>query len=212
MDEDGKKFGNEEFLSRWSRLKQQARDEPPAEPQPASPADPKAPPPELPPVDGLTIDSDFRGFLHPKVDENLRRTALKKLFSNPKFNVMDGLDIYIDDYSKPNPLPAAMLAQLRQAQKILEWATETQEETEAKRAEASTDSVPAPESRADQAASPAIAADPPRHDAVEELVQVGHRLQHRPLLMPRRPPKECHHDIVYSRCWTHPLQPIGKNG
>ena len=36
MDEDGKKFGNEEFLSRWSRLKQQARDEPPAEPQPAS--------------------------------------------------------------------------------------------------------------------------------------------------------------------------------
>ena len=165
MDEDGKKFGNEEFLSRWSRLKQQARDEPPAEPQPASPADPKAPPPELPPVDGLTIDSDFRGFLHPKVDENLRRTALKKLFSNPKFNVMDGLDIYIDDYSKPNPLPAAMLAQLRQAQKILEWATETQEETEAKRAAATAD--PPPVSLPDQAASPTADVGPPPAVAVD---------------------------------------------
>ena len=150
---------NEKFLSRWSRLRRETREQPPADPQPAVPAaDPKAPPPELPPLDTLNLDSDYRGFFHPKVDENLRRAALRKLFSDPHFNVMDGVDVYIDDYSKPDPLPAAMLAQLRQAQKILEWARETKEETEAKRAEAAAGLVPA--SPADQAASAAVAVEP----------------------------------------------------
>ena len=45
---------------------------------------------------------------------------------------MDGLDVYIDDYSQPNPLPATMLAGLRQAQNILAWAKETKEETAAR--------------------------------------------------------------------------------
>lgn len=123
---------NEKFLSRWSRLKQQAR-ETPASPASATP-DPKATeaPPELPPVEELGMDSDYRGFFHPKVNEDLRRTALKKLFSDPHFNVMDGLDTYIDDYSKPDPLPAAMLAQLKQAQKIIEWANEKSERGEKK--------------------------------------------------------------------------------
>jgi hypothetical protein len=115
----------EEFLSRWSRLKREAKEQPAAAtsaPQPVQKVD--TPPPELPPVEKLTLESDFRGFFHPKVDENLRRAALKKLFSDPHFNVMDGLDVYIDDYSKSNPLPAAMLAQLKQAQKILDWARE----------------------------------------------------------------------------------------
>ena len=62
----------------------------------------------------------------------LRRAALQKLFSDPHFNVMDGLDTYIDDYSQPNPLPPAMLAGLRQAQNILAWAKETKEETAAR--------------------------------------------------------------------------------
>lgn len=117
----------EGFLKRWSRLKQEVKEPPPAKPAAAPALDPEAPPPELPPVEKLTMDSDFRGFFHPKVDENLRRAALKKLFSDPHFNVMDGLDVYIDDYSKPNPLPASMLAQLRQAQKILEWAADKKE-------------------------------------------------------------------------------------
>jgi hypothetical protein len=120
----------EEFLSRWSRLKQQAR-EAPAAPVPVAP-DAKAgeAPPELPPVEELGMDSDFRGFFHPKVSEDLRRTALKKLFSDPHFNVMDGLDTYIDDYSKSDPLPAAMLAQLKQAQKIIEWANDKGEKND----------------------------------------------------------------------------------
>jgi hypothetical protein len=129
MGNDDKKSAEQPFLSRWSQRKQQAREEPPAT-QPA--VDAAAPVPVLPPVDTLTMESDFSGFLHPKVDADLRRAALKKLFSDPHFNVMDGLDTYIDDYSQPNPLPAGMLAGLRQAQNILAWAQETREETAAR--------------------------------------------------------------------------------
>jgi hypothetical protein len=113
---------NAPFLSRWSRLKQEARDHPVEKPRGKPEAtDPKAPP-ELPPLDQLTIDSDYRAFFHPKVGEDVRRAALKKLFSDPSFNVMDGLDVYIDDYSKSDPIPPEMLAGLRQARKIIAWA------------------------------------------------------------------------------------------
>ena len=124
--------GREGFLRRWSRVKTEAREaisEPPA-PAPAAAPEPKAAdtaPPELPPIEKLTLESDFRGFFHPKVDEDLRRRALKKLFSDPHFNVMDGLDVYIDDYSKTEPIPPAMLASLKQAQRIFEWAAEDKE-------------------------------------------------------------------------------------
>jgi uncharacterized protein DUF3306 len=115
--------GTEPFLSRWSRRKEEALRSPP-EPAPESTADPEGPAPELPPLDTLTPESDYRVFFHPKVNEDVRRAALKKLFSDPRFNVMDGLDVYIDDYSKSEPIPAAMLAGLRQAQNILQWAKE----------------------------------------------------------------------------------------
>jgi hypothetical protein len=124
----------EAFLERWSRKKQEAKDQPP-EKVPEQAVDPKGAPPELPPVDKLTIDSDFRAFFHPKVGEDVRRAALKKLFSDPRFNVMDGLDVYIDDYSKTEPIPPAMLAGLRQAQNILQWAREDTEERERKEKE-----------------------------------------------------------------------------
>jgi hypothetical protein len=78
---------------------------------------PVAAPPEaavLPPVDSLTPQSDFTAFMRPEVDESLKRAALKKLFADPHFNVMDGLDTYIDDYSKPDPIPPDMLARLMQ--------------------------------------------------------------------------------------------------
>ena len=45
--------------------------------------------------------------------------ALKKLFaSEPHFNVMDGLDTYIDDYNKFEPIPKAMLRQLVNARAL----------------------------------------------------------------------------------------------
>ncbi len=116
----------EPFLSRWARRKEEARVQP-QEPVREKAGAAESPAPALPPIDQLTPESDFRAFLHPKVDENVRRAALKKLFSDPHFNVMDGLDTYIDDYSKTEPIPAAMMAGLRQAQNILQWAKEDEE-------------------------------------------------------------------------------------
>src|SRR4030065_613029 len=112
----------EQFLARWSRLKQEAQDYPPQEKAPEKAVDPKAPAPEWPPRDKLPPASGYRAFFHPKVDEDMRRAALKKLFSDPRFNVMDGLDVYIDDYSKTEPIPPAMLAGPRRAQETMEVA------------------------------------------------------------------------------------------
>ena len=72
------------------------------------------PPEPLPPVESLTFESDFTGFMKPDVDPALRREALKTLLKDPRFNVMDGLDVYIDDYSKPDPLPEGWLEKLNQ--------------------------------------------------------------------------------------------------
>lgn len=130
-DEKPQVESREPFVSRWSRLKEEAR-QAPAVPAPARPHDP-GPAPELPSLDQLTPDSDFRPFFHPKVGEDVRRAALKKLFSDPHFNVMDGLDVYIDDYSKTEPIPEAMMKGLRQAQMILASAKEDTEERERQR-------------------------------------------------------------------------------
>src|SRR6185295_2897481 len=67
----------EAFLARWSRLKQEKPPEQKAE----------KPAPVLPSVDKLTPESDFQDFMHPKVEDALRRLALKKLFSDPHFNI-----------------------------------------------------------------------------------------------------------------------------
>ncbi len=123
---------NESFLARWSRRKRAAKQDTAQEEQGASavpaaplPATPPAPVPELPAVEALDgLRSDYRGFLDPKVDESLRRTALKKLFGDPHFNTMDGLDTYIDDYSRPDPIPEAMLRELRQANALSLFADE----------------------------------------------------------------------------------------
>ena len=125
-------------LSRWSARKHAAaRGEPPAPVQreeppmrPASEAPPQppvaAPPatadaaPILPPIESLTPQSDFVPFMQPDVDPTLKRAALKKLFSDPHFNVMDGLDVYIDDYSKPDPIAPEIVKRLAQARYLFD--------------------------------------------------------------------------------------------
>ena len=72
--------------------------------------------PTLDDVQALTPASDFQPFMQRGVGAEIRNAAMKKLFADPHFNVMDGLDIYIDDYSQPDPLPAAMLRQMTSAQ------------------------------------------------------------------------------------------------
>lgn len=118
----------EDFLSRWSKRKSEARAAPavpapaavPADGQPVAPLAPeaKAAPEPLPPVDSLTPESDFTGFMKPDVDDGVRRQALRTLFRDPQFNVMDGLDVYIDDYSKPDPLPESWLSQLKMVERL----------------------------------------------------------------------------------------------
>ncbi len=72
----------------------------------------------LPPIDSLTQGSDFTPFMQPGVPPELRSAALRKLFADPRFNVMDGLDVYIDDYSKPDPIAPDIVKTLRHARFI----------------------------------------------------------------------------------------------
>ena len=127
MDEE------EAFLSRWSRRKLEAKQDTPAalpaaEPEAAAPAAPVAAAPQAPAAEAQAGQGpEYREFFDPRVDEKLRRRALKKLFSEPQFNVMDGLDTYIDDYSKPDPIPDAMLRQLNQAKSLFLFDEEKQD-------------------------------------------------------------------------------------
>jgi len=76
----------------------------------------KQPPPTLDDVAALTPDSDFSAFVGRDVAPAIKNAAMKKLFADPHFNVMDGLDIYIDDYSIPSPLSAQDLKKMVAAQ------------------------------------------------------------------------------------------------
>ncbi len=120
------------FLGRWSRRKQDERaglplDEPvpaPQLPEPAptaptavSPA-PEPPPLTLADAQSLTLQSDFAPFIARGVAPDVKNAALKTLFTDPHFNVMDGLDIYIDDYTKPSPLPLSVLRQMVSAKAL----------------------------------------------------------------------------------------------
>ncbi len=75
--------------------------------------------PVLPPLDELDPESDFAAFMDPRVDDQVRRAALKTLFRDPDFNVADGLDVYAEDYTKLEKLTPAMVAALRYAQRAL---------------------------------------------------------------------------------------------
>jgi len=102
-------------------------DETPLPPLPAVPASsspaattanaalPPVPLPTLDDVAKLTRDSDFSPYVARDVDAAVRNSAMKKLFSDPHFNVMDGLDTYIDDYGKPDPIPLSMLRRMNQS-------------------------------------------------------------------------------------------------
>jgi hypothetical protein len=136
---DGNKPKPDGFsLKRWSERKLAAARQASAEPAPpAAPIPPSAPAapvpveaavqpsapqpePELPPVETLTFESDFTAFLRPRVDEALKRQALKKLFRDPRFNTMDGLDVYIDDYTVPSPVTEEDLRQMVHARFTLD--------------------------------------------------------------------------------------------
>jgi Protein of unknown function (DUF3306) len=97
------------FLERWSRLKKVADKAAEAEIVDAESL-----------LANLTSDSDFGQFMRQEISEEVRRKAMKTLFADPHFNVMDGLDIYIDDYSISEPIPPEMMATLNQARALFE--------------------------------------------------------------------------------------------
>ena len=124
------------FLGRWSRRKLDVKEGRPVEAEPVREVEAKAPSPQPSPAGGrasevaaapvieqpppptiedaqaLTPESDFTRFVKADVSPEVKNAAMKKLFSDPHFNVMDGLDVYIDDYGKPDPIPESMMKQL----------------------------------------------------------------------------------------------------
>lgn len=134
---------NERFLKRWSRLKT-APEAPPTHaalpaqeaapihaPQPAPDlpvagaphatelaTSPATPLPTLADAAMLNADSDYSAFVARGVDADVRRLAMKKLFADPHFNLVDGLDIYMGDYNLPSPVSPAMLASLTHARSV----------------------------------------------------------------------------------------------
>ena len=128
------------FLGRWSRRKAGLEPEgldgaapelkPKVAPTPApqdkktienttAPAEAEPLPPTL--EDAESIDRfapDFSAFMKPNVDPAVQQAAMKKLFSDPHFNIMDRLDIYIDDYSIPDPIPMEMLKRMVQSESL----------------------------------------------------------------------------------------------
>ena len=128
------------FLGRWSRRKAGLEPEgldssapelkpkvtPSSVPQDKKTIESASAPAEaepLPPTleDAESIDRfapDFSSFMKPNVDPAVQQAAMKKLFSDPHFNIMDRLDIYIDDYSIPDPIPMEMLKRMVQSESL----------------------------------------------------------------------------------------------
>ena len=163
------------FLGRWSRRKLTVKEGKPVAPEPSAPEPlvpkpraarpapvvakppheqqaPQTPAPALPTLQeaqALTLQSDFKPFMAEGVAPEVKNAAMKKLFTDPQFNVMDGLDTYIDDYSKPDPLPASMLRQMASA-KFLKMFDDEEEEQRRKDEE----SAQKPEGHRDDADAP----------------------------------------------------------
>lgn len=186
---------SDSFFSRWSRRKAQERagvtvpaDAPvtvanvPAPPPvdastvpepPAAVAEPAPPPPTLEDTQALTPASDFRRFVAKDVPPEVRNAAVKKLFADPHFNVMDGLDIYIDDYTKTEPIPAAMMAKMVSAQflKLVDDPEEQrQKKAEGVASEAATGTPAEPQPAAEDTRAPdAAAPEETSHDDHADL-------------------------------------------
>lgn len=205
-------MSDEGFIGRWSRKKREAaapgKDQAPS--RDAAPAASPAPAPAaapasaarsaeadaLPPLESLTPQSDFSAFLRPGVDSGTRARALKTLFGDPALYPMDGLDVYIDDYSKPDPLPEGWLEKLNQFAALDEIpaAEEAARRKEAAAKEAAA-AAPAPAEPSIEPAAPAADAVPGTADAVGEsdLLAPGQSAGERPADSPADP---IHRDAI----------------
>lgn len=123
MSLDDARMPGEGRLARWSRLKRDARvadkesvhtpdlsaasETNPVQVAARSPEEGQisdkaadGPSKELPPIDTLDKDSDFTPFMDKGVPEELRRLALRRLWSaNSTFDVVDPFNVYMDDFT-----------------------------------------------------------------------------------------------------------------
>ncbi|MES9969018.1 MAG: DUF3306 domain-containing protein [Candidatus Thiodiazotropha sp.] len=100
------------FYRRWSE-KKQASQQVVVEQEAAIDEEQQPGDEDMPPLESLTEESDYSGFLSPKVSEQLRQLALGKLFHSAAFNVCDGLDDYAEDFTSFEKLGDVMTADLR---------------------------------------------------------------------------------------------------
>jgi hypothetical protein len=184
------------FLGRWSRRKLDAKEGKPPEAEPAPPGVAAAdaasveapaqsaeevpaevpvevPPPTLQDVQALTAESDFSRFAARDVAPDVKNAAMKKLFADPRYNVMDGLDVYIDDYSKPDPIPHALLRTLASAKFLGLFDQEEREEAEAARRARDVADNPEGQSVAHSDPVPAVP-EPPHHADPDLRLQQDH--------------------------------------
>ena len=106
-------------------------------------------------VKALTAESDFSRFAAGNVSPEVKNAAMKKLFADPRYNVMDGLDVYTGDYSRPDPIPHAILRKLASARFLgLFDEEEKQEEEQAARQARDVADNPTRQTVAQSSASP----------------------------------------------------------
>ena len=146
------------FLNRWSRLKSGEQIEPAQkkvdltkqelapsseEKQPNTETQDAPPSATLDDVEKIDrLAPDFSSFMKPDVDPAVQQAAMKKMFSDPHFNVMDGLDIYIDDYSKPDPIPLEMLKRMVQSDMLNIFRKDGEDEAPVTQTTANAESAP----------------------------------------------------------------------
>lgn len=75
-------------------------------------------PKPLPEIESLTPESDFAPFMSPGVGDDMRQKALKALFRDPHFSTVDMMDVYMEDFSLADPLPAGWLEKMEQVSHI----------------------------------------------------------------------------------------------
>ena len=111
--------GDENFLKRWSRLKQERREEAKAAPESEEKNKKQAKPPakdsatptgadegdpkvvaELPPIESLGKDSDYKPFMRAGVPQALRLAALRKMWaSDPLIATPDPFEMHSVDFT-----------------------------------------------------------------------------------------------------------------
>lgn len=193
------------LLGRWSKRKLEVKQGKAAEAEPVqalSPVPPPQPSPDgggseeqaasgrdegqkfadqLPPltledVKALTAESDFSRFATGNVSPEVKNAAMKKLFADPRYNVMDGLDVYTGDYSRPDPIPHAILRKLASARFLGLFDEEEKQEEAARQARDVADN-PIEQTVAQSSAAPQAVPEVPEVPELPEHADPDLRLQ-----------------------------------